>query len=91
MRISIFGLFFILPYLLNAQKISLDEIWNDEFVPEQSAIAPWLVTGVADALDDLSRRLGDDDQRMLATRFATVRLDDGKSWCFHPWFGFWPG
>ena len=34
MRISIFGLFFILPYLLNAQKISLDEIWNDEFVPE---------------------------------------------------------
>ena len=67
------------------------DIRYDEFVPEQSAIAPWLVMGVADALDDLSRRLGDDDQKMLATRFATVRLDDGKSWCFHPWFGFWPG
>ena len=67
------------------------DIRYDEFVPEQSAIAPWLVMGVADALDDLSRRLGDDDQKMLAIRFATVRLDDGKSWCFHPWFGFWPG
>ena len=67
------------------------DIKYTEFVPGQSAIAPWLVMEVADALDDLSQRLDDDDQQMLAIRFATVGLDDSKTWCFHPWFGFWPG
>lgn len=60
------------------------------FVPEEAVTEPWLVTGIAEVLDDLSEQLDDDNQLMVAMRFATVSLAEEREWCFHPWFGFWP-
>ena len=60
-----------------------------DFVPEQSDILPWLVTDLPTALKDLSQKLDAEDIPRLAVRFATVRLEGDKRWCFHPWFGFW--
>lgn len=74
----------------NGQDNINSAICYSHFIPEGTAIIPWLVTELPDALDELSRRLDDENKLMLAIRFATVRLADGKSWCFHPWFGFWP-
>ncbi len=62
------------------------------FLPEKTTVTPWLVEALSDALDYLAERLPNESEQRLAMKFATVRLDelrDDKSWCFHPWFGFW--
>ncbi|WP_230460227.1 type I-F CRISPR-associated helicase Cas3f [Sansalvadorimonas verongulae] len=66
------------------------KIGYTEFVPQKAATLPWMVTDYEAALDKLSERLEDENPMMVAIRFASVRLDDQKDWCFHPWFGFWP-
>ncbi|MBO9481229.1 type I-F CRISPR-associated helicase Cas3f [Salinisphaera sp. G21_0] len=61
-----------------------------EFVPESTTSQPWLVSDYHTALDDLCAQLGNESSLKTAIRFASIRLAKERSWCFHPWFGFWP-
>lgn len=80
------------PYGQDSQNSS---IRYTEFVASDTEIRPWLVSHLPESLDYLSEQLNDDNLHMLAIRFSTVSLDKDRtgseqSWCFHPWFGFWP-
>ena len=66
------------------------DVTPTSFTPLQTAISPWLVTELPDALEELAEQLDDDNQTLLAIRFAFVSLENRKNWRFHPWFGFWP-
>ncbi len=66
------------------------QITLTEFVSGNFGVMPWLVAEFEDAIEQLSEQLNENDLTLLAKRFATVRLDENKHWCFHPWFGFWP-
>ncbi|PJE78303.1 CRISPR-associated nuclease/helicase Cas3 subtype I-F/YPEST [invertebrate metagenome] len=74
----------------NEDSVNSQIRYTEEFIPLDAVAKPWLVNEVPEALDYLSEKLKKEDRRLLAMKFATVRLDENKNWRFHPAFGFWP-
>lgn len=62
-----------------------------QFKPNNPAVSPWLTSDLSEELEKLAEAR-DKDYVTTAKEFATISLehdDEGKSWYFHPWLGFW--